>query len=415
MLPSDNDTTTILIGRQAIYDRELRVYGYELLYRHHPEVNHAEFSDGDLATTQVILNTFIDIGLENLVGNARGFINLTASFIRSHQSIPMPPDQVVLELLASIPLDNEIIAGVTALRQAGFIIALDGFQPNPRLEPLLHLAHLVKVNLRQTSPNDLSRIITIANRFECRLIATRIESAAEFERCKALGFDYFQGYHFSRPQIISNRPLSGNRLVVLNLIAKLQDPQVKVEQIETLIAQDVALTYRLLRYINSASFALRREVDSLRQAIILLGLRTIRNWVSLLLLVRNNGQKPQDLVVTALTRGRMCQLLGDDLDTPITDSDQLFTLGLFSTLELFLDRPLADLLQEIPLSHTLKEALLHHKGELGQLLYAVIAYESGEWAEFATLPNAPTIVRYRTAYLEAIAWAEEQARALNSP
>jgi EAL and modified HD-GYP domain-containing signal transduction protein len=239
------------------------------------------------------------------------------------------------------------------------------------------------------------------------LLAEKVETQEEFKFCKELGFDYFQGYFFCKPEIIRGQRTPANRLTILQLLARLQDPEVDMRELETLISRDVALSYKLLRLINSPFYGLPRKVDSLRQALSLLGTRFITTWVSLLIL-SGIDDKPHELVVTAMVRAKMCELLGKALGRASTET--FFTAGLFSALEALMDSPMEEVLKALPLSDDLVGTLLRHEGMFGAALHCVLAYERGEWQE-AICPGLDTAA-ITAAYLQAITWTAETTATL---
>jgi EAL and modified HD-GYP domain-containing signal transduction protein len=397
------------VGRQPIYDRALDVYAYELLYRR-GNVNRATFSDGDLATTQLLINTFMEIGLENIVGSRPAFINITGDFFTGQYPLPMSHEQVVFELLETVEPTAEVINGVRGLVEQGYRIALDDYLLRQDTLPLLELASFVKLDVLAMPRDELKRTVERLRRRDLMLIAEKVETPADYDACRELGFDLFQGYFFSYPDVIQTHTNTANRSVVISLIAQLQDPSIDLREVEKLIAQDVILSFRLLRYINCATFGLRREVDSIRQAIMLLGLATVRNWATLLLLSQFDDRKPRELMTIALIRARMCELLSVT-DVRI-DAGQAFTTGLFSLLDAMLDVPMENLLDQMPLSLPIKLALLNREGALGTLLDDVVRYERGQWDGLAE--RGAVSIDYNSAYLAAMSWADNSSKALRA-
>lgn len=399
----------IYIGRQPIFDRDLEVYAYELLFRSGSLNQAADANapfDGDRATSQVIVNAFIEIGLDQIVGNRRAFINLTRSFVTAATPLPFPQDRVVLEILEDIEPDAEVLAGLRTLAGQGYQMALDDFVFQEDRQALLEVAHIVKIDLMAVPRETLQAEVARLRRHDVRLIAEKVETHEDFEQCRELGFDYFQGYFLSRPNIVQGRQLPPNRLAVLQLLARLQDPQADAGDIERLVAQDVALSYKLLRYINSAFFALPKKIESIRQAVIYLGTRAIRTWVSLLV-VAGLDDKPAALVAQAMQRARMCELLAQRARRP--QPDAYFTVGLFSLLEALLDAPLESILDTLPFSDGIRDALLRQEGPYGEALACVIAYERGHFlkARFDRLGAT----EMTDTYLAATHWADQSARA----
>ena len=396
----------IFIGRQPIYDRRLQVYAYELLYRSGEE-NTAGMPDGDQATSQVILNAFTEIGIEHLVGPHFAFINLTRGFIVGDNPLPLPHGKVVLEVLENIEVDEVLIDAVRKLSQQGFLIALDDFIFHERLRPLIDVADIVKIDIRALHRDTVREHVTELRRHKARLLAEKVETQEEFEYFKELGFDYFQGYFFSRPKVIKRHAIPPNRLAILRLLSRLHDPQVDVKELEDLISQDVSLSYKVLRSINSAFFGLPKKIESLRQAIVYLGNQSIKTWVTLISLA-GIDDKPHELLTVALVRAKMCELLATQLHLP--DKDTFFMVGLFSALDAMMDAPLEQVVESLPLTPDVVDALLNHEGQAGQALHCTLAYERGDWAEVGCAHAEENIIMQ--AYLDAVSWADQAVKEL---
>ena len=406
-MDNENVPNNIFVGRQPIFNRKQQVVAYELLYRAGLE-NSAGNIDGDRATSDVIINSVLDIGLESLVGKRTAFFNLTSKFIRGEHPLPLDSRQVVLEVLETISPDQAIIDGLKRLIDKRYIIALDDFVYSPESAPLLELAHIVKLEVMGLDRTTLSERVAQLRPYKVKLLAEKVETYEEFVLCKELGFDYFQGYFLCKPHVVEGKSLPANRLVILNLLCTLQNPDADIAELEQLIIQDVSLTYRLLRYINSAAIGLSKEIESVHRALVLIGTNTIKNWVSLLLLSRIDD-KPKELMRTALVRARMCEQLAGEAGH--REKDQYFTCGLFSVLDALMDRPMDELLAQLPLSATVKQALLQSEGDLGSTLEAVLAYEKGAWQTLADTPLSPQ--QYRYSYLEAVMWADTSMNSLH--
>lgn len=397
---------SIFIGRQPIYDRALQVYAYELLYRSGEE-NSAGMPDGDVATSQVILNAFTEIGIENLVGKHLAFINLTRGFIIGDNPLPLTQGKVVLEVLEDIVVDDALIDAVRKLSQAGYLIALDDFIFHESLRPLVDVADIIKIDVRALTRETVSAHVTELRRSKARLLAEKVETQEEFDYYKALGFDYFQGYFFSRPKVIRRHAIPANRLAILRLLGRLHDPDVAIKELEELISQDVSLSYRLLRYINSAFFSLPRKVESLHQAIVYLGNASIKTWVTLIAL-SGIDDKPSELLTVALVRGKMCELLAERLKLPGKDS--YFIVGLFSALDAMMDVPLEQVVENLPLSPLVVAALLKHEGQAGGALHCTLAYEKNEWDQIDCRQMEKGVIVQ--SYLDAVAWADQAMKEL---
>jgi EAL and modified HD-GYP domain-containing signal transduction protein len=389
----------IFVGRQPIYNRQLDVFAYELLFRS-GEGNQAHITDGDWATSQVVLNTFMEIGLETMVGHKLAFINLTRDFILQDYSPVFPAARVVLEVLEDVTVDAALLAAVGSLSAQGYTIALDDFIYHESLQPLVEIADIVKVDILALDRTALQEHVTLLRQFDVKLLAEKVETQDDFKYCKDLGFDYFQGYFFCKPEVVKGQRIPGNRLVILELLAKLQDPEVDFRKLEDVVSRDVSLSYKLLRVINSAFYSLPRKVDSLHQALLILGTKFITSWVSLCILA-GIDDKPHELMVTAMVRAKMCELLAKALG--YQSQEAYFIVGLFSALDALMDSPMQEVLESLPLSDEITAALLDYEGTLGAVLRRVLAYERGNWDK-AHYPGLDSGTITDT-YLEAIAWA----------
>lgn len=396
----------VFVGRQPIYDRGLTVVAYELLFRS-GESNRAGVVDGDQATSQVLHNTFVEIGLDTIVGRKQAFINFTRDFILQDYTAVFPADRVVIEVLEDIAVDAALLTAIRALSMQGYTIALDDFVLRDHLRPLLEVADIVKVDILTLDRPTLQENVTQLRQYNVRLLAEKVETRDDFDFCRDLGFDYFQGYFLCRPDIVKGQRTPANRLVTLRLLAKLQDPETEFDELEEIISRDVSLSYKLLRLINAAIYGLPKKVESIRQALLLLGTKFITSWVSLIMLTGVND-KPQELMVTALVRGKMCELLAQAMQQ--ANKEAFFTIGLFSVLDAMLDTPMPEVLKPLPLAEETSRALLYYEGIGGQMLRCVLAYERGNWDEVV----CPGLDRrcIKEAYLQAITWAAKVSREL---
>ena len=394
------------IGRQAIYTPKKEVYAYELLYRS-GAAGSADFMDGSQATSQVVLNSVLEIGLERLVGNRPAFINCTREFLTHGHALRLPRERLVLEVLEDTEPDAEILAVLRSLKDAGYTIALDDFVLKDSREPLLQVADLVKVELPALAREEMAQQVDALRAYGVTLLAEKVETQEDFEFCKALGFELFQGYFLSRPAIVQERRAPASRLATLRILARLQDPELTTSELEDLISQDLTLSYKVLRYINSAAHALRNKLDSIQAAVIYLGQDLIRHWATLLFMA-GIDDKPLDLISRSLIRSRMCEQLAASLGA--AQIRRYSTVGLLSLLDALMDQPMAELLSQLPLSNEMNRALLRREGHLGAVLHCAIAYERGNWEETGGLNLSAADLQH--CYLEAVGWANDISREL---
>jgi len=397
----------IFIARQPIYNGQLGVIGYELLYRA-SDTDSARFTNGDEASSQVIINSFINIGIERLVGSSLAFINIPAQLVLNDTLLPMFHEQTVLEIQNDTMPTPEVIAGLRRLKTRGFKIALDDFVYQPAFRPLLELADFIKLNMQSMRRDAINDQLTQLLPYPVTLVAEKVQTEEMYALCKAYGFRYFQGYFFCRPRTLTEKTLAPNKAVVLALLQQLNDPALDMRDLEKTLAVDVTLSYKLLRYVNSAAFSMRREIESLKDAIVLVGLDTIRNWATLILLGSINTGRPKELIKVAMIRARMCELLAENQNPAI--KPQMFIVGLLSVLDVIMEMSMANLLDHLALSAPIKFALMNQEGAHGALLKQTMLYEQGQWDELlSTGLDRKAVVR---AYLEAVRWADASIDAL---
>ena len=272
----------VFLGRQPIYDRQQQVFAYELLFRDTSD-NKANIDNPDLATSHLLLNALTQFGLRNIVGDAAAFINLTESFILGSLPLPGNSHHLVLEILETIPLTPAILEGIQRLKKAGFRIALDDFIFYPHLTPLVQVADIVKLDVLSLDQQKLKTHVQALRKHPLKLLAEKVETIEMYQHCLDLGFDYFQGYFICKPNILKCHHLPANRLALINLLKKICDPEIEIEELTHLVSQDVTLSFRLLRYMNASHYGFDHKIDSIKSAILLLGLSTVRNLISLML------------------------------------------------------------------------------------------------------------------------------------
>jgi len=401
---------TALVARQPIFDRDRRVYAYELLYRAAGQ-QHADVRDGEHATATVLTSSFLDIGLERLVEDRPAFVNVTRAFLLSDAALALPKQKVVLEILEDVEVDDTLVAAVRELAAQGYRIALDDFQFDERWRELLEIAHVVKVDVMALGLDETRAHVELLAAYDVELLAEKVESAAEYDALREMGFHYFQGYFFAKPHIVSGARVPESKLAVLRLMVALQDPERDVDEIAGLVAQDPALSYRLLRFINSAFVGLPTRVTTIQRAVVFVGLATVRRWV-MLMAIAGHDDKPTELTRTAVLRARMAERIA--VESGGLEPELGFTVGLFSCLDAFMDRPLAELLADLPLAPEVPRALLEHGGHAGDVVECVLSWERGAWAaaeEHGLGLDPPALAAI---YAEAVEYADAATAAARS-
>lgn len=363
-----------LLARQPIFDRKIQVIAYELLCRNEQFTQSSTF-DGDAASSEVLLNAFTEVPIEQVVGKHQAFINFTRKLIEAPPAFN--PEKLVIEVLEGQGVDAELLTAIGFLKKQGYTIALDDFEITDETRPLIPYADIIKLDVLNLSPAALAEHVAILKPSGAILLAEKIETYEMLEKCMEMGFDLFQGYFLAKPKVITGKKLKENHQSVLRLLSALHDPDVSLDTVELFIARDALLSFKLLRLVNSAAFGLSRNVSSLHQAIMLLGLNKLKSWVYLLTLSGLNG-KPHELSITALTRARLCEDIAARA-FPQTRLDSFFTVGLLSTLDAFLDAPLCEILSDLSLEESINQAILGFEGPEGAVLKVVHAYEQGRW------------------------------------
>jgi len=395
-----------LVARQSILTRKQELYGYELLYREAGKVGAPD--DGDAATSRTVLNTFLEIGLDKVVGPHKAFINVTRRFITELPPIPVDKSQVVLELLEDLIVDQELVDAVKELASQGFTLAIDDYTFEAQWEPILPLVDIIKVDVMATGLDGLAEKIARLGNDKVRWLAEKVETQSEYEQLHEMGFDLFQGYFFARPRVLEGIRLHENQLVMMQLISRLNDPDSTVEELEAMIRQDPSLSMKILRFVNSAGTGLRAEIDSIRRAVVLLGLTRIRAWATLFSL-GGISDKPQELLSLGLVRANLCEGLARASGQG--NPDTAYTVGLLSILDAMMDLPMARLMEQLPVPEAISEALLLQKNEYGRALALARNVERGrlEGADSFGLSSA----QITALYIDSIEQTEAALQCLN--
>lgn len=390
----------IYLARQAIFNRDFKLYGYELLFRKGMFAQ-ADIESEDEATSQVFLAALVDIGLEKLAADCPVHINLSREYLGGVAAIPLLADDVVLEIDAADCLNNVLDAHLSSLVDQGYKLACDHFMSSPVTENTLLFFDEIKCNVSQLDENQLQQAADQAKRHDCRLVATHVENYQQVPFLLELGFEFFQGFFLTRPQLQHQRSVPTNLMSVIQTLARLLDPAMQLQELSEIISTDVSLSYRVLRLIRSAHYSVN-NIDSISHAIIYLGRDAIKNLLITIILTRVEG-KPEELTRLALVRAKMCEVMAKHVDLP--DLYSYFTLGLLSVLDGLLDQSMYEIVEQLPIEKELAEALVDKKGIKGQMLQCVIEYEECRLFE-NNLPHIDT-AELNDFYLQAVMWADE--------
>jgi len=399
----------VYIARQPIFDRQKRLFAYEVLYRSSMENTFPAQMDGNEATHAVLAHVLFNIGLDTITGNRKALINFTEHHLLTKTPLQLPRERCIIEILESVQPTPGILEVCQELNEEGYLLALDDFDFNNELEPLFPFARIIKVDFRAVDRTNLGEQMDQWNPGRSiTWLAEKIETEEEFQLALSLGFDYFQGHFLEKPQVLKNKTIDASQIILLNLLAEVCRPEINMRKIESLVAPDVSLSYKLLRYINSVYYSLVRKVESVRYALTYLGEFGVRQFISMAAASEISRGKPSELMRLSMVRAQQCQLLAQSHGRE-EDTAQLYLLGLFSLLDSMLDVPMAELITKLPLSDELKLALTEQTGRLAPYLLATIAYERGDFQACAdhlrTLEIPPATII--TTYLKALAWADD--------
>lgn len=395
----------ILLARQPIFDENIKIAAYELLVRS-DNTNQANIFDGDSATSQVMLNAFNEMDIGDVVQGHPAYINFTRNLILNPP--PFDKNRFVIEVLEDIEVDEELNRNLRSLKDAGYTIALDDFVYDNKWDAALHIADIVKIDVLAFDEAEIKRHVELLKPFKVVLLAEKVETHEMFHYCKSLGFKLFQGYFLSKPEQVKGRKVPASKLVVLNLLAQLQNPDVELSSISSIIAKDPVLSVKLIKLVNSAAFSGRREITSLQHAVSMLGLLQVKSWATLLSL-SNMADKPNAPSVLAMTRAKMCQLLAECFANS-SNSDPYFTTGLLSNLDAFFDVELKEIIASMPLSQVVVDGLMEGAGAIGLVLKTVVASEKANWQDIDWEGLRKLNIGAReleSSYRESIRWASQ--------
>jgi EAL and modified HD-GYP domain-containing signal transduction protein len=397
----------VFVARQPIFDTRQRVVAYELLFRSGPE-NFFPNIDGDVASSRVINDSLMILGLPTLVGSRKVFINVTRRVLCEELYAVLPSRRTVIELLETVDADAQTVAACRELKSSGYELALDDYVDRPSMDPLVALADVIKVDFLATSPDARRDLSARLSRRKPALLAEKVETAEVFREARDLGYGLFQGYFFQRPEIVSRTDIPSFKLIYLEFLRELQAPELSFDRLERVIRRDVALSVKLLRYLNSAAFYWRSKVTSLKSALVLLGERPFRKWASLIAIVGIVGDGPAELAVTSLARAAFCERLCRLTGRSNLELDA-FLVGMLSMIDALIGRPLPEVLEEIAVSREIEQALLDEAGPLGKMRALAQAYETAMWDDVGALARALSIpeIDLPDVYKQSLDWAAQ--------
>ena len=403
------------IARQPIFDSQKNVAAYELLFRDGGPNAFAvqHLPDGTQASSHVMINALTLFGLDNITRGKPAFINVTRDILIGQVLTAFSPQSITIEILEDVPADEEVIEACRQLKTQGYTIAMDDVVHGESREALLDIADIIKIDFMQTTPQQRIEMVAQLGARGKLLLAEKVETHEEFSAACEQGFTMFQGYFFAKPEILVRKEMRANKLNSLRLITRLQATDPDLNEMEEIIKNDVAMSYRLLRYINSAFFSFRKEISSIRQAMVLLGNREFKKWATLIAMSGLTDDKPEELLITGLIRAKFLEYLSPGIGL-VKERENLFLLGMFSILDAATDQPFEKIFEEIPVQMHIRNALQNNSGPYAPIMSAMSAFENGSWNVFgAFVDDHQSLAGHITElYLNSVQWANQSIAAI---
>jgi c-di-GMP-related signal transduction protein len=396
----------VYVARQPIFKKNKKIYGYELLFRNSMN-NYFPDIDGNTATSNILSNSFSTIGIEDITGEKMAFINFPQDLLIRQFPLLFSPKKLVVEVLEDVEPTEEVIHACQEITKNGYALAMDDFAYNSALDPLIAISNIIKCDFRSTPMETIKGYVEKFSNNHVKFLAEKVETHAEFNQALGMGFDYFQGYFFSKPEILTGKDISGAQMNLLEIMAEANKEDFEFRKLEQVISRDVTISYKLLRYMNSAFNKRATEISSIKQAIGLLGEKGIRRFLSLIAMSKLSEKKPDELIRASVVRAKFCEMMGEVKGSKVKPSE-LFTLGLFSLLDAILDHSMEDVIKKLPLSDAIKKALVQQEGLFIRYLRLIDSYEKGNWEEVSGIASElgldePTLPEH---YGKALSWAD---------
>lgn len=406
-MEASSEQSQAMLARQPIFDHQQRVIAYEVLYGadHHLDAM-AQANPEAESSSELLLHAYTSISDQGEVKRVPAFIQVSPRMILEGSVPALPAKQIVLCIRLTEPKNMELLKAIHQMVKDGYRFALTDFEFSPDFDTALKLAKIVKVDVADKTTEQLVELAGQLAPYKTTLMASNISQFDTLESCIESGYKLFQGSFLSKPKAVKGRNVNANQIAMMQLIQELQKPNTTPEKLEDLIIRDPILTYKLLRIVNSAAYSLVRQVESVAEAVVLLGMEQVRKWASLIAMSANND-KPEELTRILLTRGHMCEMIAETQKMPNPSS--FFMVGMMSGLHAMLDIDQATLLEQLPLGEDTKAALAKGEGPMGILLNQVLAYENGDWD---LLPSDFDISLYEAAYRHSLKWTKDAMQAM---
>ncbi|ALO35327.1 diguanylate phosphodiesterase [Colwellia sp. MT41] len=398
-------------ARQPILDKSKKLFAYELLFRDSID-NVFPDIDGDEATSKIIEATQFNMGISEFTGNKAAFINFTLETMEKGYPEMLRPDEVVVEILETVKPGKKLLALCKALHQKGYTIALDDYEHKKVWAHFYPYIKIIKIDIQQSSIDDIIEVLAaIKDHPHIKMLAEKVETYEEYNEMLQLGFDYFQGYFFAKPEMIKTKSLSPSQIAMAELLYETSKTELDLNSITRVFERDVSLSYKLLRYANSAIFKRRNEISTIKQALVILGSSELKRFIGLMFAVTANPDKPSELINMAMTRAKFCELVAKDIRSQLNESIA-FLIGLLSMIDAILDEDMATVLEKLPLSAEIKEPLLTKKGLMAAIIKLVEFIEHAQWDKTTLVMEKLKLDKDKVIehYNQALAWADEQTK-----
>lgn len=395
----------VYLARQPIFDGNQQVYAYEFLYRKDDQ-NAFSGKNANRPSSNAILNSFDLIGVQNLTGGKKAFVNFSGPLIRQGVATLFPKELLAVEILDDIYPDEEIVESCRQLKANGYSLVFDDFIFREGYEPYIEVADIIKIDFLESDNKEKKEIVKKFPNNRIRFLAEKIETHADYEHAKEWGCTYFQGFFFSKSDILSVHDIPPLKFHYLRLIKEINEKEMDFEHISNIVSRDVSLSYKLLKLVNSAAFGFRNQITSVRQALVILGTREIRKWISLIAFKGIGEGQTDELIQLSLVRAKFCEILSAS-SSYSNRAEELFLMGLFSSLDALMHRPMEEVLSDLPIPDEVRAALLTKEGLFGEFYKLILDYEKGDWDKVSRYGEHMGLEckNISKAYLDAVAWS----------
>ena len=400
------------IARQPILDINQNVFAYELLYRENLQANMFNNTvNADEASSKVMVDSFLDIGINRITNGKKAFINFTKNLLLNESATLFPKDSLVIEVLENVEPTPEIIEKCKMLKKLGYLLALDDFVFSPAFIPLIRVADIIKIDFLNTPHDEIKSYLKIMKRTRLKYLAEKVETKEVFDQAVSMGFTYFQGYFFSKPIIMKGQDLNPLKMHYIRILQLLHKEDLDFNALGVVISQDVALSYKLLRLVNSAAFGVRHKIGQVNHALVYLGEREIRKWISLIIMMGLSSGSSQEVLMLSLIRAKFAELTASMFKLS-KHKEALFVTGLFSLMDTLMNQPIHVILDDIHLADPIKQALIEGEGPYSAPLDLIRAYETGDWAVVNDISQKSNLQPQllQKAYLDALEWTGDMNR-----